>query len=31
VFHVVLAILLVILIAGHIGVSLMLGYRWILK
>lgn len=30
VFHVVLAILLVLLIAGHIGVSLMLGYRWIL-
>jgi thioredoxin reductase/Pyruvate/2-oxoacid:ferredoxin oxidoreductase delta subunit len=29
VFHVVLAILLVILIAAHIGVSLFLGYRWI--
>jgi dihydropyrimidine dehydrogenase (NAD+) subunit PreT len=29
VFHVVLAVLLVILIAAHIGVSLFLGYRWI--
>lgn len=29
VFHVVLAILLVVLIAAHIGVSLFLGYRWI--
>ena len=29
VFHVVLAILLVVLIAGHIGLSLFLGYRWI--
>ncbi|MDP1829429.1 MAG: NAD(P)-binding domain-containing protein [Archangium sp.] len=29
VFHVVLAILLVILIAAHIGLSLFLGYRWI--
>jgi thioredoxin reductase/NAD-dependent dihydropyrimidine dehydrogenase PreA subunit len=31
VFHVVLAILLVLLIAAHIGLSLFLGYRWILK
>lgn len=30
-FHVVLAILLVGLIAAHIGVSLFLGYRWILN
>lgn len=29
VFHVVLAVLLVFLIAAHIGVSLFLGYRWI--
>jgi hypothetical protein len=29
VFHVVLAILLVILISAHIGLSLFLGYRWI--
>jgi hypothetical protein len=29
VFHVVLAVLLVVLIAAHIGVSLFLGYRWI--
>jgi thioredoxin reductase/Pyruvate/2-oxoacid:ferredoxin oxidoreductase delta subunit len=29
VFHVVLAVLLVLLIAGHIGLSLFLGYRWI--
>ncbi|MFT3706231.1 MAG: NAD(P)-binding domain-containing protein [Archangium sp.] len=29
VFHVVLAILLVVLISAHIGVSLFLGYRWI--
>lgn len=30
VFHVVLAVLLVLLIAAHIGVSLFLGYRWLL-
>ncbi|MBE2254279.1 MAG: NAD(P)-binding domain-containing protein [Myxococcus sp.] len=29
VFHVVLAVLLVILIGGHIALSLALGYRWI--
>lgn len=29
VFHVVLAVLLVLLISAHIGVSLFLGYRWI--
>ncbi len=29
VFHVVLAVVLVVLIAAHIGVSLFLGYRWI--
>ena len=29
VFHVVLAVLLVVVIAAHIGVSLFLGYRWI--
>ncbi len=29
VFHVLLAILLVLMIAGHISVSLYLGYRWI--
>lgn len=29
VFHVVLAVLLVVLIGAHIGVSLFLGYRWI--
>jgi dihydropyrimidine dehydrogenase (NAD+) subunit PreT len=29
VFHVLLAIFLVIMIAGHIAVSLFLGYRWI--
>ena len=29
VFHVVLAILLVVMITAHIGVSLFLGYKWI--
>jgi hypothetical protein len=31
VFHVVLAILLVVMITAHIGVSLFLGYTWIFK
>ncbi|MEN9799382.1 MAG: hypothetical protein RL653_3078 [Pseudomonadota bacterium] len=31
VFHVVLAVLLVLLISAHIGVSLFLGYRWIFQ
>ncbi len=31
VFHVVLAVVLVVMIAAHIGVSLYLGYRWIFK
>ena len=31
VFHVVLAVGLVVVIAAHIGVSLFLGYRWILR
>lgn len=31
IFHVVLAILLVILIAGHITLSVALGYRWIFR
>jgi hypothetical protein len=31
VFHVVLAVCLVVMIAAHIGVSLFLGYKWIFK
>jgi hypothetical protein len=31
VFHVVLAVCLVVMIAAHIGVSLFLGYQWIFK
>lgn len=31
IFHVTLALLLVVLIAAHIGVSLFLGYTWIFK
>lgn len=31
VFHVVLAVCLVVMIASHIGVSLFLGYKWIFK
>ena len=29
VLHVVLALFMVVLIAGHVGVSLYLGYAWI--